>query len=325
MHLGFVLNRNSGSLRGCDPEAAAAELADVFKAHGHSVEVHVIPGKGAIAAIARICREKTCEALVVGGGDGTVSAAAAEAAKSGTVLGILPLGTMNLFVRSLGVPLRPVQAAEALATGEVVDVDIGEVNGRLFTHHVTLGLHPRMIRLRERLSYGTRLGKIMASGQALWLAIRQPPRLDLTIKADGAAFRRRTAALLVSNNPLGEGHLPYADDPREGKLGLYIAVSGRWRHLMQLAAQMSLGSVSDNPLLERRLAEQVEIGSRAPTLQASVDGEIVRFDTPLRFKMHGRGLTVLRPRQSHAEASQPPAGGNSRRRLRLNRVSAEGL
>jgi diacylglycerol kinase family enzyme len=283
-------------LRGGDPEAIAEDLAEIFADHGHSVGLQVLSGEEAIGAIAGICREKACDAVVVGGGDGTVSAAAAAAAESGLALGILPLGTMNLFARALGIPLRPAAAAAALAASETADVDIGEVNGRYFTHHVTLGLHPRMIRVRERLRYASRLGKIWASGQAWWMVVRQPPRLDLRIVTDGEAFRRRTAALLVSNNPLGEGHLPYADDPRQGKFGVYVALSRRWQHLLQLAAQIGLGDISGNPLLERRLAEEVEIASGAKTMRASVDGEIVALETPLRFTLHHRGLTVLRPR-----------------------------
>jgi diacylglycerol kinase family enzyme len=188
--------------------------------------------------------------VVVGGGDGTVSAAASAAAQSGLALGILPLGTMNLFARSLAIPLDMREAAEALAAGRVSAVDIGEVNGRFFIHHVTLGLHPRMIRIRERLSYGSRLGKIWATIQAWWMAVRQPPRLEARIRADDQHFSRRTAAILVSNNPWGEGHLPYADDLRQGRLGLYVTTSRRWQDLLQLTARMTLGEIAENPLME---------------------------------------------------------------------------
>ena len=44
------------------------------------------------------------ELLVVGGGDGTISAAASALAGSKTALGILPLGTLNHFARDLGIP-----------------------------------------------------------------------------------------------------------------------------------------------------------------------------------------------------------------------------
>jgi diacylglycerol kinase family enzyme len=300
MNLTLVLNRGAGTLRGLDPQQAAEELAEIFRAHGHKVLPLVRDGRGAVAEIARVCREKSCDALIVGGGDGTVSAAAAAAAGSGVTLGILPLGTMNLFARALGIPLDMREAAEALAAGEVRSVDIGEVNGHLFVHHVTLGLHPRMIRIRERLSYGSRLGKIWASLQAWWTALRRPPRLVARIVADGETLRRRTASVLVSNNPLGEGHLPYADDPRLGRLGLYITTSRRWGDLVQLMAQLSMGSVADNPLLESRLARRLEIDIGHSPVRASIDGEIVALEAPLALTVHAGGLSVLQPARQPA-------------------------
>jgi diacylglycerol kinase family enzyme len=300
MRLRLVLNRNAGTLRSGDPEAIAEELAGVFRAHGHEVRLDLLDGREAVAAVTRICEEKDCDVVVVGGGDGTISAAAAAAAKSGHTLGILPLGTMNLFARSLHIPLRPAEAAEALATAEKVDVDIGEVNGRYFTHHVTLGLHPRMIRMREKIDYASRLGKLWASTQAWWMVVRHPPRLDVSVTADGETFRRRTAAVLISNNPLGEGHLPYADDPRQGRLGIYIAKSRRWQDLTQLAAQMILGDIARNSLLERRQAREVGIAVAGQTVRASVDGEIVSLETPLTCTLHHGGLSVLRPRAPDA-------------------------
>jgi len=303
MNLTLVLNRNAGTLRGLDPRQAAEEIAQIFREQGHKVRTDVRAGRDAIAAITRICREKSCDAIVVGGGDGTVSAAAAAAAESGLALGILPLGTMNLFARSLAIPLDMRAAAEALASGERRSVDIGEVNGRLFIHHVTLGLHPRMIRLRERLSYASRLGKIWANVQAWWMALRQPPRLDAHITADGRSFSRRTAAILVSNNALGEGHLPYADDLRQGRLGLYVTTSRRWRDLLELTARVTLGEISENPLLESVLAKEVTIDLPHAAVNASVDGEIVSLETPLRLAVRERGLIVLRPARRPAEAA----------------------
>ncbi len=304
MNLTLVLNPKAGTLRGLDPGQAAEDVAEIFRAHGHKVKTEVHAGRAAIAAIARVCREKSCDAVVVGGGDGTISAAASAAAESGLALGILPLGTMNLFARSLSIPLDMRQAAEALAAGRRSSVDIGEVNGRLFIHHVTLGLHPRMIRIRERLSYGSRLGKIWASIQAWWTAVRQPPRLEARIRADTHHFARRTAAILVSNNVWGEGHLPYADDLRQGTLGLYVTTSRRWQDLLQLTARMTLGDIAENPLMENWEAKEVEIALPRDRVNASVDGEIVSLQTPLRITVRERGLIVLRPA---AEPASPSA------------------
>lgn len=301
MRLTLILNREAGTLRGVDADKAAADIAEIFRAHGHDVAVELLDGKATVAAIERSCNSHDCEALIVGGGDGTISFAAGAAAKGGRTLGILPLGTMNLFARSLGLPLEMNAAAEALADGEVVPVDIAEVNGRFFVHHVTIGLHARMILLRARMDYSSRLGKIMASIKAWWTAVRNPPSLDVRVRADGQEFRRRTAAILVTNNPLGEGHLPYADDPSEGRLGLYLARSPRPVDLLRLAVGMVLGKFSANQFLDDRVAREVDIALAAPTVNASVDGEIVSLDTPLRCRLHRGGLRVLRPRDASGE------------------------
>jgi diacylglycerol kinase family enzyme len=229
---------------------------------------------------------------------------------------------MNLFARSLGIPLDIHGAAAALAAGTLANVDIGEVNGRFFVHHVTLGLHPRMIRIRERLHYGSRLGKIWATIQAWWVVVRRPPLLAARIHPDEASLDVRTASILVTNNPLGEGHLPYADDLRQGELGLYIATSRRWHDLLQLAAQMALGEIAATPLLESRRARAIRIEIAPDVANASVDGEIVSLAVPLRLRVRRRGLTVLRPQPSpgadsthrlKGELASPPGVGNSTR------------
>jgi diacylglycerol kinase family enzyme len=305
MRLTLILNREAGTLRGIDAEKAASDIADIFRARGHEVAAELLDGKASVEAIARACGDTGCEALVVGGGDGTISFAAAAAAKNARTLGILPLGTMNLFARSLGLPLEMRAAAEAIAGGAVAPVDIGEVNGRYFVHHVTLGLHARMILLRARMSYASRLGKLWASVKAGWTAIRNPPTLVARIRADGKVFHRRTAAILVTNNPLGEGHLPYADDPRQGMLGLYVARSPRLIDLLRLAAGMMLGKFSANQFLDDWVAREVDVAVPSPTLAASIDGEIVQLETPLRCRLHRGGLRVLRPGEGFGATTSP--------------------
>ena len=295
MQLALVLNPAAGTLRGLDAQAAAERLAEIFRAEGHTVSVDVRAGAAALEAIREICEERKVDAVVVGGGDGTVSAAAGLAAAGGVALGVLPLGTMNLFARSIGLPLDMEAAARALAGGRINTVDFSEVNGRVFVHHLTLGLHPRMIRIRERMRYGSRWGKILANVQALFIAIRQPPRLRLDLVIDGARTQRRTAALLVTNNPLGEGHIPYADDLRSGKLGVYLSRSWRWTRLLRLAAALTMGDISHNPNLEYWLADTLDIHPPRPVITASLDGEIVSLERPLEVRLRRRGLRVLQP------------------------------
>ena len=59
------------------------------------------------------------DAVIVGGGDGTVAAAATIFAGQDKPLGILPLGTFNLAARDVGMPLDWQEAAKLLVTAPV--------------------------------------------------------------------------------------------------------------------------------------------------------------------------------------------------------------
>ncbi|MDR3036603.1 MAG: hypothetical protein LBV78_26470 [Kitasatospora sp.] len=64
------------------------------------------------------------DVVVAFGGDGMVGALAAAVAGAGGVLGIIPVGRGNDFARTLGVPLRPGDAARVLARGRLRHVDL---------------------------------------------------------------------------------------------------------------------------------------------------------------------------------------------------------
>ena len=103
MHVIGVFNRDGGTFKTTDMDAFADRAREIFAAHGHELDVRVVDGKSLIAELERAAG--ATETLIAGGGDGTISAAAGVAYKYGIVLGVVPAGTMNLFARSLGLPL----------------------------------------------------------------------------------------------------------------------------------------------------------------------------------------------------------------------------
>jgi len=79
--------------------------------------------------------------MIVGGGDGTVSAVVDELAFHDDIaLGIVPLGTGNSAARTLEIPLTVKRAVDAIIAGKVVDIDLGRVNDNYFINTVTIGL-----------------------------------------------------------------------------------------------------------------------------------------------------------------------------------------
>ena len=295
-----LLNRDGGTLRTMDCDALAGLLRDEFQVHGHRITVEVRSGSEIVGAIERAASRPDLDVLIVGGGDGTVSAAAAALVDGRIALGILPAGTMNLFARTLQVPLDLNLAIASLAGGDIAKVDYATVNGTPFLHQFAVGMHARMVRLRDRISYGSRLGKIWATARAILIAVRRLPNLDIEIVVDGVRQDVKTPAVAVSNNLYGAGHMPYADNPVGGVLGIYIGTESRAVAMSRLTLDIMTGNWRSNPNLKVLTGQRVTLAyhGKHHKNRAVCDGELVVLKDFSQIELHPRGLAVLVPAEA---------------------------
>ncbi|UIJ72913.1 diacylglycerol kinase family protein [Aurantimonas sp. HBX-1] len=304
-----LLNQDGGTLKTLDLDRLAALIRDEFQVHGHEITVERCKGSAIVESIRRASERPDIDVLMVGGGDGTVSAAAVALTGKPIALAILPAGTMNLFARTLQIPLDLTEAIAALASGQVLAVDVGTVNGEPFVHQFAVGLHARMVRMRESLTYGSRIGKIIASTRAVFLAFRRFSSVDLVIEIDGVQQRISSPAVAISNNLYGEGHVPYADDPRGGVLGVYICRVKAPSAVMKLTFDILRGSWRQNPYLEVHAAHRVafEYRGRHHTKRAIRDGELTRLEPSTIVEIKPLALNVLVPAEASYHATAVPS------------------
>lgn len=306
-----VLNRDGGTLKTTDLGALTERAMAIFAAHGHQLEIRPVSGKDLIPELKRAAGE--CEMLLAGGGDGTISAAAGIAFERGVPLLVLPAGTMNLFARTLGIPLGLDPALEALAGGEVGTADIATANGRPFVHQVSVGIHPKMVKLRDSLSYRGRVGKMMASVRAAIGVMFNPPSFLAEIHTPAGMERLRVAGISVSNNPLDEGHLPIPDRLDRARLGIYLVKPLTLGDMVMLAFGLLRGKFRSLPQVIDREAETVTI--RFPRKKAgalaALDGELMPLADQIEFKIHAGGLRVVRPAGSTGEEKAQEAMAHS--------------
>jgi diacylglycerol kinase family enzyme len=302
-----LLNQDGGTLKTEDLDRLAALIRDEFQVHGHQIAVERCRGKAIVETIRAASERADLDVLMVGGGDGTVSAAAMALTGKPVALAILPAGTMNLFARTLQIPLELPQAIAALASGQVLAVDVGTVNGEPFVHQFAVGLHARMVRMRESLEYGSRIGKILATTRAAFLALRGLPSVEMTIEIDGVQQRISSPAVAISNNLYGEGHVPFADDPRGGVLGVYICRVKRPPAVMKLTLDILRGSWRRNPHLEVHTAKRVvlEYNGRHHKKRSVRDGELMTLESETIVKIRARALNVLVPADSTYHPAEP--------------------
>ncbi|KQQ23453.1 diacylglycerol kinase [Methylobacterium sp. Leaf123] len=237
-------------------------------------------------------------AVAVAGGDGTLNCAAGMLAGSGVALGILPLGTMNLLAKDLGIPLDLDEAIAVLAAGRTRAVDVGRVNGHVFLINSVLGMPARMVRHREAFR-GRRLGvpALLRLAVAMLRHLGPYPRLSAVISADGRRRRLRVRLLAVVNNDYAEGpgKILKRSQVDGGELTLYIARRlSPWR-LARLALGFGLGRWRDEPGLERGAAARIVVSARRRALRVMNDGEVRLIAPPLRYRLMPRALTVIVP------------------------------
>jgi diacylglycerol kinase family enzyme len=147
------------------PRTCDTALAASFTDHGVSAAIAFIDGEklreAAEGALAQAKRGEI-DAIVVGGGDGSVRTVAGVLADTGVPLGVLPLRHAQSFRQGSRIPLKVEQAAAAIAAGHTRKVDIAEVNGKTFINNSSIGIYPYMVIDRERRRATHKLAKWMA-------------------------------------------------------------------------------------------------------------------------------------------------------------------
>jgi diacylglycerol kinase family enzyme len=274
---------------------------------------------GAMAEVARAAGDGSFayDALVVGGGDGTIGAAAAAVAGTHVPLGILPMGTLNHFARDLGLPLRLPEAARVAAEGTERRVDVGLVNGRVFVNNSSIGIYPFLVAGRTREQRRRGLGKMAATAIAVARALRRSHWRRCTVTANGEKRSVRTACIFVGNNFYDLTRLGSRARLDEGALSIHIVKRQSWLGLIILPIIVGLGRARPERDIETIAAKDAVIASRKRHLRVAIDGEAVILSTPLRYESLPGRLIVRCPPQAgssvppQAESSVPTEAGSS--------------
>jgi diacylglycerol kinase family enzyme len=292
-----VLNARSGT--GSDA-ARADEVRSLCAEAGLEAEVVLAHDAEAIFAAVQRAREAGVGLVIAGGGDGTQSAVASKLAGTRIVQGVLPLGTLNHFAKDLGIPLKLEDAVRTLVAGRVLDVDVGEVNGRVFINNSSLGLYPEIVRERELQQVRLGKSKWRALASATLHATEGRPALAVRVDSEDEQQVRRTPFVFVGNNPytmegfdigarasLQTGELALYMARRQGRLGLL------WMALRALARR--LDQADD---FETVTGTRFVISTHRSRVRVSADGEVLMMDMPLRYAIRPRALRVMVPGES---------------------------
>lgn len=258
------------------------------------------------------------DVVVAVGGDGTVRTVASALSGTGHALGIVPIGTGNLFARNMGIPVDDVDAALTVATSHGSKlVDMGrltildneeEDHGHAFLIIAGLGFDAQMIddtdpELKKNISW---LAYFVGAFKHLF-APKYRGSVSIT-SADGSTHTRTklTFRTLMAGNC---GQIPGFSLMPEAKWddGILdfeiIDTTGGligWANLFgDVLHQTVTGKAQQSPLSTNSTVDQIqgvsaEVRLEKPAL-AEVDGDILRETSHIRFTVERQALTVRVP------------------------------
>ena len=283
-----------------DNTKAAEQLAEIF--NEDQIDISLAQNGAEVTELATEAARGPYEVIVAAGGDGTVNSVATAVIDSDKILGVLPLGTLNHFAKDLGIPLDLQAAARTIVAGHSTEVDVAEVNNRIFLNNSSLGLYPIIVREREkRQRLGS--GKWPAFFWAMIQALRRYPFLDVRLRVNGELLDRTTPFVFVGNNEYAMDllNIGVRDRLDRGLLSIYITHRTSRLKLIGLALRAVIGHLrNDKDFLELRSSE-VKITTRHKRLRVAFDGEIEVMKPPLEYRVRPRALRVIVPKDPEAE------------------------
>jgi diacylglycerol kinase family enzyme len=293
---------NSGAGAFNQPLAADIEhkLARAFARLGIRADLRFVDGEGLHDAAERAladARRGEADAIVVGGGDGSVRSVAGVLAGTDVPLGVVPLGKLNHFAKDLGLPLPVEDAAANVAAGRTRLVDLAEVNGETFINNSSIGIYPYMVIDRERRRARHKLTKWMAMVPAFFRMLRHFPRRRLRISAEGFARPYRTPCLFVGNNEYGTELFTFGRRHRfdAGKLWFYVVKPRRPWEFFLMVCRLCFGHLEQAHDLDTFELAEAEIGAKTSRLPVALDGEVRIMHTPLHYRSRSGALRVIVP------------------------------
>ena len=234
--------------------------------------------------------------VVVAGGDGTVSlAAAALIGHSDATLGILAMGSFNNMARGFGVPVTLDEALDVIAAGNPAQVDAGWVvregdGGRPFFEAAGVGVDAigfLAVELAEKRGWW-RAARAVVRG----LKMRKTP---MRITIDGRSYRTGTPAVTVSNGPYhGMGFVVAADaDPTDGLLNVTVFRGMQRFEVIRHFLSVARRRPRREPRVVGYTGREVRIEGIRRALPAHADGVTIGF-TPVTFEVRPGALRIYR-------------------------------
>ncbi len=289
----FLVNTSAGGVT-----ARRSELEDLVsrcRDAGYAVTPLFLPADELDDAGSKLPSEPSL--VVVCGGDGTIRSTFERLAVSDHSLAVLPLGTVNVFARSLGLSMALDEALAQILSGEDRQLDAARLNDRLFLNTFLLGLYPRLAEIREsrraRHAHWPRwLRWLVDSSASAGQVLINWRRYRFVLELDGEPLVGKAVTFAITNNEKSVPPGPSSFD--KGELVVYIPRPVSRAGLIKLMLQAVFSHPPElEPLrVHKASSMQVRVPDGTPY---SIDGEVDEISGDIRVEILPRHCRVRVP------------------------------
>jgi YegS/Rv2252/BmrU family lipid kinase len=234
--------------------------------------------------------EEGYRTIVAAGGDGTVNEVVNGIVGSDAALGILPVGTMNVFAAELGLPGDLDEAWAIIRAGRTRRIDLLRANSQYFVQLAGVGLDAQVVQATS-WNFKKNFGPLSYVISAAQIAAQTPPRL--IVEADGV--EREGSFVLIGNGRYYGGPVAFFKDARidDGKLDVLIFKNLGYLDIARYLGTIFMGKHTSLPDVEYFQTKKAAVRSE-DDVPVEVDGEVVG-QLPVTFRVSSRKLRVVAP------------------------------
>ncbi len=318
----LIYNPNAGR---CAVRRVMDCVAGFLECHGWTVTIRETGAPLEATALARQAAIREADVVIAAGGDGTVNEVASGLAHTETALGVLPVGTTNVWALQMRIPaLNPIgptpglarwmtaleeqmdyalpinpyrsvllNAARILVEGKTYRVDLGQVNDRYFLLWAGVGLDAAVtanVPLEDKKALGA--WAFVGTGLDV-LRDYKSARVRLTL--DGKVKEVNSSLIVASNIRLYGGLLALGARARvdDGKLDVCVFKGEGLFNYAQHLFKVAMGQHLQDPQIEYYQAREVVVES-SPPLPVHADDEPFT-ETPVTIRAVPGALRVILP------------------------------
>ena len=273
----------------------AKRLRARVEAMTDGVVLHATSRSGEAESLARTAVAQGFKKIVAAGGDGTVNEVVNGIAGAEVSLGLLPLGTMNVFATELGLPTSDLDRCwEIIRAEETRQVDLPSANGKYFVQLAGVGLDAQVVKETSR-AFKRSFGPLSYLISAAQIAAREPPRL--LIESEDAEAEEGSF-VLVGNGRLYGGPFPFFKQAviDDGLFDVLVFKRINYLQMIRYLQDVIFSSQITSPEVEYFQTASLRVSSEG-AVPVEIDGELIG-NCPVQFDIRRRELRVFAPAPS---------------------------